>query len=343
MDVEGSKSSPVPSSVVSAMTSTWTSLCEARKARKGKVVEGQVTGDDIAKFNKKSSKPIHKSSGKTGITVVASCPGDDDLLLTGGVDKQAIVFNKATGKIVATKAAGSKSVSSVSWKDPETFAVGSLDGTVKVFGGADYEEVANTNVGSTCVAVDVHPSGSYVLALSYDSLSVLDISSGEALATLKEEGAGYTCGGLHPDGLIYAGGNQEGEIHVWDIKSGGKASTLKAEGKVCSIAFSENGYHFAAGLEGGKVQVFDMRKQKLIGTAGGEGFGAIGSLGWEGSGKYLAFAGAGKVGVVETKKWSEVVVELKEHKKDVTGVAWGKGGQWLASVGLDRQVKVYRV
>jgi pre-mRNA-processing factor 19 len=333
MEVEKSGSSAVPASALEVMTSTWNDLCKERKERKG--AAGKTTRETVSGYAKKSSKTIHKSSGKTGINAVACCKANPDLIATGGVDKQVIVFNTATEKVVATKAAGSKPVNAVDWLDGSSFVSGSGDGVVKLFGGENFDEVATAGVGETVVAVDVHPSGKYVFACTGSDVSILDAGDLGVLARLGDgETDNYTRGGLHPDGLIYVAGTDKGDVHVWDVKSGSKAASLEVSGPVGGVAFSDNGYHLAVGGDDGAT-IFDMRKQKVIGKAGS---GRADAVAWEGEGKMLAYSQGGKTMVVEAKKWEDVVVTCGGHGKDVRDIAWG---EVMVTVGMDRKVIVF--
>ena len=186
------------------------------------------------------------------------------------------------------------------------------------------------------VDVSVHPCGSYVFAATASDVKILDASSLAAVAALGDgETEDYVAGGLHPDGLIYVAGTGGGQVHVWDVKTGTKALTLSVPAPLRGVAFSDNGYHLAV-ASGSGAQVFDMRKQKLVGTAGS---GAVGAVAWEGEGKFLAYAEGGGAKVVEAKKWGDVLAEMKGHAKDVKGMDWGEGG--VVTVGLDRKVAVF--
>jgi hypothetical protein len=43
----------------------------------------------------------------------------------------------------------------------------------------------------------------------------------------NDDSVEYSCGALHPDGLLYAAGTTKGQVHMWDFKNKVLASTLQ--------------------------------------------------------------------------------------------------------------------
>ena len=171
----------IPKADLEVMIAKWTELSKGRKGRA--LPDNQAGPTDAAAFKMAKSTNLHKSSGKTGITCVSICSYDDDLILTGGNDKQAIVFIRSEGKMVASRAAGTKPVRSVAWVKAGAFVSGSADGTVKLFGGEDYTEVGSVDLESPVVEVSVQPTGEYCFASTEDSkVHLLGISGDEVKA-----------------------------------------------------------------------------------------------------------------------------------------------------------------
>ena len=331
----------IPKPDLDVMVAKWTELSKGRKGRA--LPSNQASASDAASFKASSSTNLHKSSGKTGITCVDVCADDSDLVLTGGNDKQAIVFSRGEGKMRAARAAGTKPVRSVAWVNSGAFVTGSADGTVKLFGGEDYAELGSVDLESPVVEVSVQPTGAYCFASTEDSkVHLLGIAGDDVKAIVAfsdDDKLKYSCGACHVDGLIYGAGCEDGSVRIWDLKKGELAGEIKVDAAVKSLSFAENGYYVAAGCEDGYARVFDLRKMKEIGKSGGEDFGPVGSAAFDGSVKMLAFCGTKKAAVVEVKKWGDVVAEYKGHKKDMTAMAWGEASRCIVTVGLDRALK----
>ena len=81
--------------------------------RKKRVISPILTkSEDIAKYFELSSHPIHKT-GEPGILCLDIHPTNSDRIVTGGVDKQAVLFNKKTGKKVGLLTGHNKKVNCV--------------------------------------------------------------------------------------------------------------------------------------------------------------------------------------------------------------------------------------
>ena len=251
---EGSKGN-IPKADFDVMFSVWEKLNNTRKkskkSKKGNAggeagANATVTLDAVRTYKKMKQKSLHKSSVKAGVLDLAYAPGID-LLVTGGRDKQTVLYSVAEGKIVATLQPGTKvDVGAVDVQpDGEggaTVATGSPDGLVFAYtvpaagSGGSCTQAGSVDVddGSPIVGVSVHQSAKYVVAATRSGkIGILALREGgdlELVALFSGDAADaseYTCGGLHADGLIYAAGTADGDIVVWDLNSQTVASTMK--------------------------------------------------------------------------------------------------------------------
>ena len=94
----------------------------------------------------------------------------------------------------------------------------------------------------------LHATGDYLVSASNDSTwAVLDINSGKVLSQVTSDNVknGYSCAKFHPDGLILGTGTNDSVVRVWDIKTQDNVATFEGhQGKITSLAFSENGQEF---------------------------------------------------------------------------------------------------
>merc|ERR1711934_472148 len=93
--------------IVKKMTATSAKLSKTRKKRA--VPEGHASSEEIAAYKEAGSHPIHAAS-KPGILCVNVDPKDQDVMCTGGVDGNAMVFNKKSNKVLATLSGHKKKV-----------------------------------------------------------------------------------------------------------------------------------------------------------------------------------------------------------------------------------------
>ena len=197
------------------------------------------------------------------------------------------------------------------------------------------------------------------------SWSFVDLqhSPDSPLVNVTDEAAaaqhGYSCGSLHPDGLILAGGTAGGVVKLWDIREknnvanfsaaaeGGGSAGAAGAGVGC-VTFSENGYYLSSGDLAGRVDLWDLRKLRSVKhvhqlTAGGAAV-AVHSCAFDLSGSFLALGTLdGAVVVQAVKEWTELTRMGDAHTKSVTGVAWmdNTASSQIVSCSLDRSVKLF--
>ena len=153
---------------------------------------------------------------------------------------------------------------------------------------------------------------------------------------------GLTAAAIHGDGLIFGTGGADAVVRVWDLRTGGAVAALAGHGvgNVLSLDFSENGYHLGSGGADGFVKLWDLRKLKLSKELDMSAGGAVQCVAFDHSASYLAAAGAQEVRVVAAKKLTPVVT-FTDHAKPAMGVAWAPSAAFLASVAMDRTLKIY--
>lgn len=111
----------------------------------------------------------------------------------------------------------------------------------------------------------MHPLGTHFLSVSGDGIwSFSDIVKGKTLvkkdmynflpAPETDNAYAFGSGKIHPDGSLLGMGTAGGIIYMWDIREQSVAAEFPDHGsQILSLAFSENGYHLAAGTANGKI------------------------------------------------------------------------------------------
>lgn len=360
----------IPQDTLSNMISTWTTLSKNRRLitkkskRSSEIItkhetllgsdeEGQgLSGNENKKVN------VTKSNCKAGILCLAkvstSChynndgngDNDDEYIVSGGHDKQAIVYNVSSGQILATLKGANGDITSVSGmivtKGKMLVVTGSADGVVRLYlvpfggdgGGDDVQLLGSEQVGSDGIlpiSAIVHPSSNLedgttiIVGGSDGSVNVFkSIPSGlKKITHLKssEDGSvAFSSGCLHPDGLIYAAGTTDGKLLIYDLKTQAVAGTLQGHdgNPINYITISENGYHVATSSSSSAespIHIWDLRKLKLGATiTPPEGVGTVTSLAFDPMGLYLAYSGAEATKICVVKDWDRVVGTLSKTK-----------------------------
>lgn len=134
----------------------------------------------------------------------------------------------------------------------------------------------------------------------------------------------------------------DGQIKLYDMKSGANAANFNLSGSLQDLTFSENGTWLAAVSKGSTVvSIWDLRKSMQIKLL--EVGGQIERVRWDYTGQFLAIAGPSGQAVQQysksTKEWSE------PFRSAVPAVAleWGSRAQSLVSLGPDGAVTILGV
>jgi len=350
MEVEGGNM--LSEEVRAKMTSTSQELAKDRKKRQASPT--LATAEQIKNYTSLASPTLHKTTNP-GVACVDIHP-NQNLFVTGGLDGGVILFSKDDNKIMATMSEHKGKVTDVQFHpSPSTseqvviFST-SQDKTAKMWIGKEGNKSSFKHSTYTIkvhtdnvVGCAVHPTFDYWLTASRDgSWAFHEIESGSTLAHVSGE-VPVSGLGLHPDGLLLGAGTADGSIKIWDIKTQKNAATFTGHaGDVVAVSFSENGYYMASASPADNVvMLWDLRKQKTVQTISDlpKNF-AVAQAKFDYSGSYLAVSGTEEVRVYMGKTFNHIAT-LKGHKDVVTDVQWGADAQFLASVSLDRHLKIW--
>lgn len=321
-------------------------LTAARKQRGKTVPEGLVTPEELKSFKQLQSHVGLHSASVPGITCVDVHANDTRFIVTGGKDRNVVVFNKETEQVVSTLKGHQKQLTSVIYHPTErnTIISSSLDATIRVWttAGDKCLHVIRAHEGPVS-AISLHATGDYVLSASADEKwAFSDIRTGRTLCRVADPSSaqGMTSAQFHPDGLIFGIGTADAMVKIWDLKEQSNVANFPGHtSAVKSISFSENGYYLATAAEDAVIKLWDLRKLKNFKTITLEGKYEVKDLCFDQSGSYLAVAGS-DVRVYQCKQWQELCI-FGDHTEAATGVRFGENAKFIVSTGLDRSLRFY--
>lgn len=333
--------------VLKTMQGIAKTLSKGRKKLIKSLASGVTSKDDLKKYRPKASHPLHSAS-KPGITALDIHAKDESLMLTGGADGNAIIFNRTSGKIVDTLQGHKKKVTSTKFHPNEKMLfTTSTDNTAIIWaakeGKYSAKHVLRNHTDDVCGA-SLHPSGQYLVTASADKTwAFYDVNSGICRKQVSDDKitGGYTQVSFHPDGLILAAGTTDSIVRIFDVTLQKNVYNCKGHaGKVTAMAFSENGYYLASGDEKGVVKLWDLRKLENFHTiTPAKADSGIGCLSFDTSGSYLTIGGD-TLGMYTTKGW-ELVKTWSDHKDSLTAVKFGSNAGFFATTSKDRTLKIY--
>lgn len=332
------------------MKQAHSKLSKPRK-KKVKALALQVAKKEaISEYSLVSSHPLHSSS-RPGILCLDLDPRDSSRVLTGGMDNNAIVFNKETKKIIDTLKTHKKKVTDVTFHPTkDAIFTTSLDSTCVMWAKsgtrAKKYSVAQRFSQHTAevIGCTIHPCGDYLVTASADkSWCFMDLETGECKqqVTLDDIKAPYTQVTFHPDGLILGAATADSKIRFFDIKTQQNVYNFPGHsGPVSGLAFSQNGYSLATSDVEGTVKLWDLRKLKEpCRSSFNPGAGPVTSVGFDASGMYLGVTGSDIK--LYTAKGLELVKTWTDHAAEVTACKFGGNLDFVASTSMDRTLKFF--
>lgn len=152
---------------------------------------------------------------------IAFNPRFPELVITGGGDDRAFIWNRMNGTKLFELKGHTDTVLSAGFNfNGELAATGSMDGTVKVWNvqtGALMHTLEGP--GDAIEWIQWHQKGSVLLAGSADGNAWMWASSGQCMAVFSGHRGPVTCGEFTPDGKRVVTGSDDGSVRVWNPKT----------------------------------------------------------------------------------------------------------------------------
>ncbi|KAI1150739.1 WD40-repeat-containing domain protein [Nemania diffusa] len=317
--------------LVAKVEETQARLSKSRKKRP--VPEGWATPDDISTFAVEASNSLPIAQP----TTLAS---DGGYSAIGGLGGEVAIYSVEADKLERSFTVGEPVTDSI-WEGPRLF-FSTAKGSVKVFESGN--EIASfADHAGPATALAMHPSKAILASVGVDKSFVFYDLENLQRATRVYTNAALTACAFHPDGHLFAAGTDAGDIKLFMTGTGEEAAAFALGAPIQAIAFSENGFWFAATAKGQTtVTIFDLRKQgdaaqaKVLDVGG-----AVQRLAWDYSQQFLATAGPAGVTVQQyskgAKAWSE---PLRAAVSNAVDVAWGPEAGKLLVVNSEGVVSV---
>lgn len=311
--------------------------------RKRAVPEGWASSEAISTFKPtEASEPLYPG----GRTLSINSTGD--LALIGGVDGVVGVYSLSQKSVVQTLKTDGP-VTGATWAGDKVVA-GSSTGSVKVFeNGAELASFASHAGEVTAVAV--HATGDIAASIGVDKSYVLyDLATNTVVSQIfcdagKESPYGTHIAkcdanhfnsallsvSFHPDGHLIAAGGADGQVKIFDVKTGAAAADYSMSGPVKCLFFSENGTYLAAvAAQSTTVSIWDLRSSnetKVLDTGS-----QVESIFWDYTGQFLLTGGPGGLTVQQYSKASKGWSEPLRSAVPATSVAWGSSAQSIVAL-----------
>lgn len=331
------------------------SLSLTRKKRKPE--PGYVSKTTIKEYVQTSHVPSLHATKPAGITAL-DLAKDGKTVVTGGADKVVQIFDLAESKVLGTLKGHTKAINHVTFREregtPRVAISASADKTVRVWGEDDAGKWSSkgsfTGHKGEITGLGLHSTGAYIGAASTDSTwSLYDIDNLSTIATYSalpnvEGSFSYASFGVHPDGILYAGGTKDGLVRVWDCRNASAlAATVSVMDKeITTLSLSENGYYLATGSSADPtVSIVDLRRLAILSSWSLPSENTVAEVRFDPSAQFLTVSGT-DFRVYANKTWDELV-KFDDNAGVISGARFGPLGKEIVLGGLDRSLRVLGV
>lgn len=205
--------------------------------------------------------PIAVLAGHTDNILALAFSPDDRMVLSGGIDGMAKLWNSSTGAIISSVAAHSKEVMALGFSsDRKYFVTASADRSVKLWkvdGAAPIATLGGFGDGVTAVAFS--PDNLSIAASSYHDRStrLWDVTTGKLIHILSNSDRVRDTA-FSPDGRRIATASFK-IAHVWDAASGQLLTTLKGHSNwINRLAVSRDGARLVTASEDRTARIWNL-------------------------------------------------------------------------------------
>ncbi|XP_066316505.1 pre-mRNA-processing factor 19-like [Miscanthus floridulus] len=306
--------------------------------------------DALGRYTCISSHQLHRTN-EPGILSTHIHPSKD-VVATGGIDTNAVLFDRPSGQILCTLTGHSKKITTLKFVNgDELFITGSADKTVRIWCGSEYGNYSCVHTlkdhTAEVAAVTVQECEKCFVSASKDnSWCLYDILTGSCKSKVGEasEQDGYTSASFHPHGLLLGTGMTTAVVKIWDMKTQSHVANLKGHvGPVTAMSFSENGYLLATAARDG-VRLWDVRKLTNLRTISPYDSGTpTNAVEFDSSGSYLGIGGSdARVYQADKAEWNIIrtLPDLSGTGK-VTSLKFGADAKYIVVGSMDYNLRIF--
>ena len=275
-----------------------------------------------------------------------------ELLVSGGEDATIMVWQAASGEHLSILSGHTDPVLSVAFNAEGLLASGSFDGTVKLW------QVGHRGKASRCLStLQGHTGWVWSVAFGPDGLlasgshdgvvKLWEISrggeGGKCLRTLRGHSRVIHSVGLSPDGKILVSGGHNGNLRMWNTRSGQCVSIASRQtGGLFAVAFSRDGQFFANSTPYKVIGIWEADSGQYLRSLKGHQ-GEVWSVAFSPDGRFLVSGSAD----MTTKLWEvdsgHCLATFQEHNSWIWSVAYSPDRTLLASGDVDGVVKLWEI
>ncbi len=191
----------------------------------------------------------------------------EDIFVSTSADKSIKIWDAHSGECVHTLDSHKRWTSCVSFNHSgNLIASGSHDFTIRIWDikAEDYLYCIHAHKDSIC-AIAFSMDDKYLISTSDDaSIKIWSVDTGK-LVVRTQDSCGVKSLSSHPYEPLFATGNMDGQIKVWDLNSGEQIFTLKGHTDwIRALKFSPCGKFLISGSSDCMIMVWDIQERICI-------------------------------------------------------------------------------
>eukprot|EP00039_Didymoeca_costata_P007187 m.97138 g.97138 ORF g.97138 m.97138 type:complete len:404 (+) comp13582_c0_seq5:103-1314(+) len=306
-------------------------------------------GDDAGEFQfPDTDDSVMKFEGHKGPVFCVAVHPEKNIVVSGGEDDMAYLWDSSTGTILHKLSGHTDSVTCVGFNRGGVYvATGSLDGVIQVWSTEDVKLVCKLDCEDDLLWFDWHPVANFIVAgADSGSTFMWDVPGGNT-TYFSGHTAAVSCGAWAPSGRNFVTGAQDGSMILWSPKTATVVSKFDVK--------SDHRFHQDA------IVCFDWHPDSSV-VVSGDSSGKI-VISHAKNGKVVAALSTGDQSVeaisisttlptllaIGTLEGTIIIMDLNTHRElrrfshqaGVVKLKWNDQGKHVFSCSLDGTVQVW--